>query len=304
MTLRADRNHILIILLLTFTIITLVLTNGLGNIIVILGIYLNLPHYRESSFRFFIGLGITISFLLQPNQLIYFIFLYLARYISTADHAFNRRNWWIFIELGRIIILLSKVSVLNFLIGLSQSQFLVLFTLMFRTFCSFFSYILVFMGTEDKYVFYVQYFIPSSIITDILLWMHFIFLKMYNPSSTIKFQGTDITNIFEEYSIVNYLEKGLKILKIFHWVAYIGISLMILNSQPCLFTLMRITPLLLAFVAGIFQSHRSEWSQRIWLWNFYTSFSIAFVKYFYLLSKYDNLSPWLITILKPLQDNY
>jgi hypothetical protein len=205
MSLKADRNHLLIVFLVICTTVTMVLTNGLGNIIVILGIFINLPNYQEHSFRLCIGLGITASFLLQPNQFIYFIFLYVARYISTGDYVFDRKNWWIFIELGRAIILLSKVSVLNFLIGLFQSQFLVVFTIMFRTVCSFFKFILVFMGTEDNYEYYVEYFVPSSIITDILLWIHLIFLKMYNPSSTVKFQGTDITNIFKEYSVINYI---------------------------------------------------------------------------------------------------
>jgi hypothetical protein len=80
---------------------------------------------------------------------------------------------------------------------------------------------------------------------------------MYSPASTHKFQGTDITNIFKEYPIINYFERGLKILKVFHWFAYIVISLMILNSKPSLFTLLRVTPLLFAFVIGIFESHRS-----------------------------------------------
>jgi hypothetical protein len=197
MTLKAERNYLFILLLILFTIITLILTNGLGNIIVIIGIFLNLPNYQENSFRRCLGLGITASFLLQPNQFIYFIFLYVARYISSHDHVFEKKNWWIFIELGRIVILLSKVSVLNFFIGLFQSQILVLFTIMFRTACSFFQYILVFMGTEDNYYYYVEYIIPNSIVTDILLWIHFIFLRMYSPLATLKFQGTDITNIFK-----------------------------------------------------------------------------------------------------------
>jgi hypothetical protein len=28
------------------------------------------------------------------------------------------------------------------------------------------------------------------------------------------------------------------------------------------------------------------------------------VKYFYFLTKYDNLSPWLIALLQPLKDNW
>jgi hypothetical protein len=60
------------------------------------------------------------------------------------------------------------------------------------------------MGTEDNYEYYVQYFVPSSIVTDVLLWIHFISLKMYSPASTLKFQGTEITNIFKEYPVINY----------------------------------------------------------------------------------------------------
>jgi hypothetical protein len=88
MTMKSDRNHLNIMLLILFTIVTLVLTNGLGNIVVIIGIFINLPNYQEKSFRIYIGLGITASFLLQPNQFIYFVFLYVARYISSYDHAF------------------------------------------------------------------------------------------------------------------------------------------------------------------------------------------------------------------------
>lgn len=301
LTMRADRNHLLVILLLLLTIVTLVLTNGLGNLVAIVGVFLNVPGYQERSFRRLVGLGVTASFLLQPNQFIYFVFLYVARYVPTSDHAFEKRNWWVFLEVGRVMILLSKVSVLNFLIGLFESQLLVVLALMFRTACSFFSFILVFFGTEDNYEYYVQYFVPSSLGTDILLWAYLMLLRTYSPSSTVKFAGTDITNIFEEYSVIRYLERGLKVLKVFHWIAYIAISLMILKSDPCLFTLTKIVPLLLAIVVGIVESHRSELSQKIWLWNFYTSFSIAFVKYFFLLSKYDNLSPWLIALLRPLQ---
>ena len=88
MTMKLEKNHLNIMLLLFCTITTLLLTNGLGNIVVILGILLNLPNYRERSFRMCIGLGIIVSFLLQPNQFIYFLFLYVARYISSHDHVF------------------------------------------------------------------------------------------------------------------------------------------------------------------------------------------------------------------------
>ena len=66
----------------------MIMTNGLGNILVIIGVFLNIPEYNESSFRNYIALGITISFLLQPSQFIYFVFLYVARYITTFDYTF------------------------------------------------------------------------------------------------------------------------------------------------------------------------------------------------------------------------
>mgnify|MGYP006933479414 CR=1 FL=1 len=96
----------------------------------------------------------------------------------------------------------------------------------------------------------------------------------------------------------------LKVLKIFHWIAYAAISLVILNSHPSLFTLMRIIPLVVAFTLGILESHKSELTYRLWSWNLYTSIAIAFVKYFYLLSQYDNLSLWLVRLLTPLMEHY
>lgn len=93
------------------------------------------------------ALGMLINIVLQPQQLVYFLFLYIIRIVKTDDHAFHLKNWWIIIEIGRIIILLSKVSLLTFLIGLTQSKWLVTFTLIFRTFCNYYGEIIVFMGT-------------------------------------------------------------------------------------------------------------------------------------------------------------
>lgn len=46
LTLKANRNHILVIILMALTIVTLILTNGLGNTIVIIGIFINVPTYK------------------------------------------------------------------------------------------------------------------------------------------------------------------------------------------------------------------------------------------------------------------
>ena len=59
-------------------------------------------------------------------------------------------------------------------------------------------------------------------------------------------------------------------------------------------------PLVVVFTLGILQSHKSLLAYYLWGWNFYTALSIAFVKYFYLLSGYDNLSSWLVNFLEPL----
>ena len=134
-------------------------------------------------------------------------------------------------------------------------------------------------------------------LIDSFLWLYYLLLRLYSNATSIKFKSTEITNIFEEYSLIVYIQKILTVLKIFHWVAYISISFFVINSTPCLFTLLRIVPLISVFVFGILQSHKSSIAYYLWGWNFYTALSIAFVKYFYLLSRYDNLSPWLIRFL-------
>jgi len=75
----------------------MILTNGLGNIVTIIGLAMNLPNYQEYKFRNYMSVGIAISMLLQPSQFIYFVFLFIARSISTFDHNFKLRNWWVFI---------------------------------------------------------------------------------------------------------------------------------------------------------------------------------------------------------------
>jgi len=61
------------------------------------------------------------------------------------------------------------------------------------------------MGTEDNYEYLGNTIIPSSISADILLWSYLFLLKLHSPSSSTKFQRTDITNIFYEYPILKYL---------------------------------------------------------------------------------------------------
>jgi hypothetical protein len=160
------------------------------------------------------------------------------------------------------------------------------------------------MGTEDSYGYYLAEVVPSSIVIDLVLWTYLLLRKIYSPSSSVKFGNTTIVNIFEEYALVNYFERGLKVLKVFHWIAYSSISFFILNNTPSLFTLLRIVPLVLVFIVGILDSHRSRVAYNLWHWNFYTALAIAFIKYFYLLSRYSNLSSWLVSLLEPLIEHH
>lgn len=279
-------NHFTVFLVLVLAVVSVSLTNGLGNVVTILGIACNFPVFDEGRFRKMVAVGTLVSLLLQPQQFIYFIFLYIVRVFKTEDHVFSLKNWWLVVELGRVIVLLAKVSLLTFLIGVTQNKWLVVLTLIFRNVCSYYEQIIVFMGTDDNYSFFLEGIVPKSIVIDLILWAYLIILKVFSTSKSIKFASTDITNIFEEYPIVLRIEKALKILKFFHWIAYIAISILILNSRPSLLTLLRIIPLVAVFTLGILESHKSQWSYYLWNWNFYTALVIAFVKYFYLLSQY------------------
>lgn len=292
--------HIFVFLLLLLTIIAAVLTNALGNVALVLAVAVNFPVFDESRFRAMVALGVCVSVVLQPWQWIYLIYLYCARWLHSGDHVFGLRSWWVLINFGRLLVMFSKVSVLNFLIGLFQVDWLVAFTLIFRSICSYFRLIVVFMGTEDDYEFIWAGMVPTSVFIDLILWGYLLLLRIYSQASRLKFSGTEITNIFEEYPIIGWGEGMLKILRVWHWVAYTIISLFILGSRPSLFTLLRIIPLVLTFTAGIVTSQRSALCLGLWRWNFYTAFAIAFVKYFYLLSQYSNLSGWLIGLLEPL----
>jgi hypothetical protein len=61
------------------------------------------------------------------------------------------------------------------------------------------------MGTVDNYLYYVQKVVPKSIYIDSILWIYLLLLKIYSATSSIKFASTDITNIFQEYPIINYV---------------------------------------------------------------------------------------------------
>lgn len=67
--------------------------------------------------------------------------------IRGNDMTFEKHSHWILIQFSRLYILFSKVSVINFLMGLMPSAGLVAFCLGFRIISNYFGYISVFMGT-------------------------------------------------------------------------------------------------------------------------------------------------------------
>lgn len=83
-----ERNPLKVVILILLVVATLVVTDGLGNILAAVGVAINLPTFNEKSFRRWLGMGITISLLLQPGQWIYCLLLYLARRLDTNDHGF------------------------------------------------------------------------------------------------------------------------------------------------------------------------------------------------------------------------
>ena len=54
---------------------------------------------------------------------------------------------WLVIQVSRMYILFSKVSVINFLMGLGSSAMLVMYSLSFRIVFNYMGWISVFMGT-------------------------------------------------------------------------------------------------------------------------------------------------------------
>lgn len=141
----------------------------------------------------------TTSLLLQPQQFVYILFLLLARLLPSGDYVFELNSRWYLVELSRVYIMMSRVSVLNLVIGLSRSYYFVVVALVVRAVCSYFQIIMVFLGTEDTYGSYEQTFgiVPLSIWSDASLWCFLILLRLYSHNKTEQFQGSTVTDIFK-----------------------------------------------------------------------------------------------------------
>jgi hypothetical protein len=179
------------------------LTNSISNIVILLGTFLSLPSYKDLRFRSFLMFGLTIGILLQPNQFLYFALSIIMIYVRGQDMEFKMHSHWIVIQLSRLYIMFSKVSVINFLMGLVPSSVLVMYCLGFRIVFNYFEWISVFMGTEDNYnKSYFYNLVPHSFFVDIGLWIFIILLKTYTPNLVNKFPNSNITNIFKEYPVI------------------------------------------------------------------------------------------------------
>ena len=64
------------------------LTNSISNIIILLGVFINVPSYDDNKFRIFLMTGLTVGLLLQPNQFLYFLLSILMVYIRGKNYKF------------------------------------------------------------------------------------------------------------------------------------------------------------------------------------------------------------------------
>jgi hypothetical protein len=104
--------------LLTSSMLISSLTSSLSNLLILLGIFLNLPSYKDSSFRSFLSLGVGIGLLLQPDQFLYFLLLLLMIYVRGHDMEVGMHSYWVAIQVGRIAVMFMKVGLVNFVVGL------------------------------------------------------------------------------------------------------------------------------------------------------------------------------------------
>lgn len=94
------------------------LTSSISNVLILLGIFFNIPSYKDSSFRLFLSFSISIGLILQPDQFLYFLLLLLMIYVRGHDMDISMHSYWIAIQFGRIGVMFMKVSLSNFLVGL------------------------------------------------------------------------------------------------------------------------------------------------------------------------------------------
>ena len=145
------------IFVLLFAALVCLLTYSLGNIFIIFGIYFNVPEFKAKRFFFFLSFGIVLSLILDPEEFVYFVNLYLVVLVigqditSMQEIQYETHSYSFFLDFYRLYIMLSHVSFLNWLIGIFRNSSIVALTLSVRVFCRYFNYVSVFLGTNDNY---------------------------------------------------------------------------------------------------------------------------------------------------------
>lgn len=71
--------------LLGLTVGVMVLTNAVSNVIVLIGVFLSVPAYKDAFFRKFLMLGLGLGIVLQPNQFLYFVLVVAMLYVRGQD---------------------------------------------------------------------------------------------------------------------------------------------------------------------------------------------------------------------------
>ncbi len=131
-----------------------------------------------------------------------------------------------------------------------------------------------------------------------------VLFKTYTPNLVHKFKDCEITDIFKEYPVVEKIEPVLKVLKVIQLVAYVAIELIVFTEAPSIIVFIRLFMHLVIAAVDLAYEKANETLKNLWKANLYVSLFIAFLKYFYLLNRYINLSSWLIALLEPLERNW
>ena len=67
-----------IIMVIILSVGLCLMTNSPGNVMVVLAVFTNLPHYKGKRFCFTISIGLIVSMSLQPKELSFFLYLYVV----------------------------------------------------------------------------------------------------------------------------------------------------------------------------------------------------------------------------------
>lgn len=82
------------------------------------------------------------------------------------------------------------------------------------------------------------------------------------------------------------------------------IELIVITETPSVIVFVRLLMHLVIAAVDLAYEKVNETLKNLWKVNLYVSLGVAFLKYFYLLGRYQNLSPWLVTLLEPLERNW